>query len=314
MNTTVVGVWQFVLLIASAPLLGALIARVKAFIQRRQGLPLWRPYADLAKLLRKQDLVPSSASPLFRFAPAVLAATTVLAAAFVPLFHGSALLGFAGDFVIFVYLLALGRFFLGLGALDSGSSFGGMGASREMMVSALAEAPLLLGLVSVAILAQRANIVEMVTWTLGQNFFDISAVHAVAFAALAMVAVAETGRMPVDNPTTHLELTMIHEAMVLEYSGPSLALIEWAQAVKLHMVFALLIGLFVPWGMATSLTLAGLGSALGIYILKLLALVLVVGLLESTIAKFRMYVVPEFLGIAAALAMLAVVFTALMRR
>ena len=142
----------------------------------------------------------------------------------------------------------LGRFFLSLGALDGGSAFGGMGASREALVSSLAEAPFLLGLVAVAILASRADIAGMVAWTLQQNVFNISAVHILAFTSLAMVTLAETGRMPVDNPTTHLELTMIHEGMVLEYSGPSLALIEWASAIKLHAMLALLIALFCPLG------------------------------------------------------------------
>jgi formate hydrogenlyase subunit 4 len=314
MTTVGVNVLQYLLLVLGAPLLRALIARVKALIQRRQGANLWRPYADLLKLFRKEDLVPPTSSPLFRFAPMMLAASTFVAAALVPTVYQSALLAFAGDFIVLVYVLALGRFFMGLGALDGSSSFAGMGASREAMISALAEAPLLLGLIAVAILAGQGNIVEIVRWTLSQNFFDVSAVHAVAFAALAMVAIAETGRMPVDNPTTHLELTMIHEAMVLEYSGPSLALIEWAQAVKLTVVLSLLIGLFAPWGMAANLTFAGLALGLGAYLLKLVALAIVIAAFESSIAKLRMYMVPEFLGIATALGALAVVFTALMRR
>ena len=259
MTTIAVNVLQYLVLVLSAPLLRALIARIKATLQRRQGSNLWRPYADLLKLFRKEDLVPPTASPLFRLAPTVLTVSTLVTAAMVPTVYQSALLGFAGDFIVLVYLFALGRFFTGLGALD-GSSFAGMGASREAMVSALAEAPLFLGLVAVAILARQGNIVEIARWTLSQNFFDVSAVHAVAFVALAIVAIAETGRMPVDNPTTHLELTMIHEAMVLEYSGPSLALIEWAQAIKLSTVLSLLISLFAPWGMAPNLALSSLAA------------------------------------------------------
>ena len=304
---------QVLLLILLAPLVRGVIARLKARIQNRHGASVWRPYADLLKLFRKEDLVPDSASFVFRLAPIVVFATTLVVAAFVPLLHSSALLGAIGDFVLLVYLLALGRFFLMLGAMDGGSSFGGMGASREALVSTLAEAPFLLALMSVAIAARTGTIAGMVQWTLGQSFFQFSAVHALAFVALALVAIAETGRIPVDNPTTHLELTMIHEAMVLEYSGPRLALIEWASAIKLTVVMALLIALFVPWGMASSLSALGLAVASLVLLLKIAALVLALALVESSVAKLRMYLVPDFLGVASALAILAVVFTALMR-
>jgi formate hydrogenlyase subunit 4 len=188
-----------------------------------------------------------------------------------------------------------------------------MGASREALVSTLAEAPFLLALMSVAIAAHTGSITGMVQWTLGQNFFQFSAVHALAFVALALVAIAETGRMPVDNPTTHLELTMIHEALVLEYSGPSLALIEWASAIKLTVIMALLIALFFPWGAASSLSVLAIAIGSLALLLKMATLVLALALVESSVAKLRMYLVPDFLGVASALAILAVVFTALMR-
>lgn len=304
---------QVLLLVLLAPLVRGVISRLKARIQNRQGASVWRPYADLLKLVRKEDLVPASASFVFRLAPIVLIATTLAVAAFVPLLHGSALLRATGDFVLLVYLLALGRFFLMLGAMDGGSSFGGMGASREALVSTLAEAPFLLALMSVAIAARTGSIAGIVQWTMGQNFFQFSAVHALAFVALALVAIAETGRIPVDNPTTHLELTMIHEAMVLEYSGPSLALIEWASAIKLTVVMALLIALFVPWGMASNFSALAIAIASVVLLLKMAALILALALVESSVAKLRMYLVPDFLGVASALAILAVVFTALMR-
>lgn len=301
---------QALLLVAGAPLVRGIIARIKARIQRRQGASIWRPYADLGKLFRKEDLVPPSASAVFRFAPLLLFAVTVLATGFVPVLHNSALFGTASDFILLVYLIALGRFFMSLGAIDGGSAFGGMGASREALVSTLAEAPLLLSLMSLAILAHSASISEIVSWTLRQNFFDISLVHALAFAALVIVGIAETGRLPVDNPTTHLELTMIHEAMVLEYSGPSLAFIEWAQAIKLNLVLALLIGLFGPWGMASGLSAGVIGISIAAYLLKLGALIVTIALVESSLAKLRMYLVPDFLGVASALGILAIIFTA----
>lgn len=306
-------VGQALLLVAIAPLVRGVIARLKARIQNRCGASVWRPYADLVKLFRKENLVPPSASVVFRFAPTIVFAATVVAAAFVPVLNSSALLGAQGDFILFVYLLALSRFFLSLGAMDGGSSFGGMGASREALVSALAEVPLLLGLVAVAILARTATLAGIVQWTVRQDFTQISAVHVLAFAALALVAIAETGRIPVDNPTTHLELTMIHEAMVLEYSGPSLALIEWASAVKLSVLLALLSGVFAPWGIAGSVSGAALALGTVAFLSKVFVLALAIAVVESSIAKLRMYLVPDFLGVASALAILAVVFTALMR-
>jgi len=304
---------QALLLVAIAPLVRGVVARVKARIQNRRGASVWRPYADLLKLFRKQDLVPETASGLFRLAPVILFAVTVTAAAFIPVLHPSALFGAGGDFILLVYLLAIGRFFLMLGAMDGGSSFGGMGASREALVSALAEAPLLLALVSVAILAHTVTMSGIVLSTVQQNPLHLSAVYGFALGAMILVAIAETGRIPVDNPATHLELTMIHEAMVLEYSGPSLALIEWANAVKLALIMAMLVGVFAPWGMATSTSIAALVLAPLAFVFKLAVLAVAIAVIESSMAKLRMYLVPDFLGMASALAILAVAFTALMR-
>jgi formate hydrogenlyase subunit 4 len=304
---------QVLLLAGTAPLLRGVIGRIKARIQNRRGASVFRPYADLWKLLHKEDLSAPTASLLFRMSPAILFAATLAAAAFVPVLHASALLGNRGDFILLVYLLALARFFLMLGALDGGSSFGGMGASREALVSTLAEAPLLLGFIAISIVSHSANIAAMVHWTIGRQLFQLSPVHAFAFVAIAIVTIAETGRVPVDNPTTHLELTMIHEAMVLEYSGPSLALIEWSNALKLNLMFSLLIALFAPWGIATGGSLAAGAIAIAIWLLKIALMALALAALESSVAKLRMYLVPEFLGTACALAVLAVVFTAFTR-
>ena len=310
----VVDILQALLLILGAPLVRGIIARLKAHLQRRQGASIWRPYADLFKLFRKENLIPPTSSVVFRIAPLMLFGSTVCVAAFVPVISVSALLASRGDFFLLVYLLALGRFFLSLGALDGGSAFGGMGASREALVSSLAEAPFLLSLVALAILASRADIAGIVSWTIQQNAFNISAVHILAFISIAMVLLAETGRMPVDNPTTHLELTMIHEGMVLEYSGPSLALIEWASAIKLHAMLALLIALFGPWGMASGGSGWGIPVALLLYCLKIALLMVFLSVIESAVAKLRMYLVPDFLGVASAVSALAVVFTMLVKR
>jgi formate hydrogenlyase subunit 4 len=311
--TLAVDVIQVTLLIVVAPLLRGIVSRIKARIQNRRGASVFRPYADLWKLFRKEDLVPPTASLLFRLCPVILFTATIAAAAFVPVLCSSSLLGNTGDFILLVYLLALARFFLVLGAMDGGSSFGGMGASREALVSTLAEAPLLLGLIAIAIVSHSASIASIVQWTVARHPFELSPVHAFAFVALAMVTIAETGRVPVDNPTTHLELTMIHEAMVLEYSGPSLALIEWASAIKLTFMFTMLIALFAPWGISATLSIFGVLIAVAAFLLKMTVLILSLVALESGVAKLRMYLVPEFLGVACALSVLAVVFTAFAR-
>jgi formate hydrogenlyase subunit 4 len=307
--TTLIQFAQVLLIVLGAPLLRGVVSKLKARLQGRQGASVWRPYADLGKLFRKEDLVPPLASPVFRAAPRIVLCATAVAALLLPVFQPSAMLSGPGDFILFVSLLALARFFLVLGAIDGGGAFGGMGGSREALVSALAEAPFLLGLTAVAIVARSTQLAGIVDWTLRQNFFNVSAVHILAFSTLAMVAVAETGRIPVDNPTTHLELTMIHEAMVLEHSGPSLAFLEWANAVKFGLIMSLLVGLFFPWGMATEPTAAGIALAAAAYLAKMLGLAVVLAFVESSIAKMRMYAVPDYLGVASATGVLAVVFT-----
>lgn len=311
--TTAAYLLQIALVIAIAPLVRGTVGRIKARIQNRRGASVWRPYAELAKLFHKQDLKPTTASPMFFLAPRVVFAATACAAIFVPVLTAGSVVAFAGDFLVFVYLLALARYFLLLGAMDGGSAFGGMGASREVLVSALAEAPLVLSLTSVAIASGALSLTGMTQWAAMQDPTRFSAVHALALAALVLVAIAETGRIPVDNPTTHLELTMIHEAMVLEYSGPSLAWIELAAAVKLTLVLSLLIALFAPWGMPPGVGPAGLLAGTAAFACKLGVLAAAIAVLECGIAKLRMYLVPDFLGVATALSVLAVVFTAVLR-
>ncbi len=308
-----VSVLQVILLLLVAPLVRGVISRLKALIQNRRGASVLRPYRDLLKLLRKEDLVPPTSSALFRLAPSVVLAGTIVATLFVPVFQHSAILSMSGDFVLLVYFVALARFFLMLGGLDGGSSFGGMGASREALVSTLAEAPLLLGLTALAIFARTTSISGVAQWTIQQGVTQFTAVQALALVSLVLVAIAETGRIPVDNPTTHLELTMIHEAMVLEYSGPSLAFIELASALKLTLISALLINLFVPWGNTADTSLAAIALACVVFVLKLLVMAGGIALIESGVAKLRMYLVPDFLGVSLALSLLAMVFAGLAR-
>ena len=300
---------QTVLLLALAPLVSGCIKNWKAKLQNRRGPPVWQPYFDLAKFLRKDMVISEHASWIFRAMPFVLFVSTLLAGLLVPMVSASAPLSLFGGALALIGLLALGRFFLALGGLDPGSAFGGMGSSREMTIAALAEPALMLGIFTVAITAHSTNLSQMVLAAQGPTWKLLNPAHVLAFAALFIVLLAETGRIPVDNPATHLELTMIHEAMILEYSGRYLALIEWSVSVKQLVLMALLVNVFFPIGMATDLTAASLGLSLLWLVGKLLALSAAVVLVETTNAKLRLFRVPDLLSAAFILATLALLST-----
>ena len=289
-----------------APGVAGTIRWLKARLQNRRGAPAWQPYLELRKLFQKEVVVSRNASWLFRAAPFVIFASVVATAALVPVLLAPSAFDSVGDLVAVVYLLLLGTFFLALAGLDPGSPFGGMGASREVTVAALAEPTVALAVFALASSAGSTNLGRIVVTTVADPARVLSPGHFLAFAALFIVTLAETGRLPVDNPATHLELTMIHEAMVLEYSGRYLALLEWAAAVKLLVFFALLGNLFVPWGVAGTLTPGALLVALGSFGLKLLLLATAVAVLETRVAKLRLFRVPELLSVSFVLALLAV--------
>jgi formate hydrogenlyase subunit 4 len=296
-----------------APGLAGLIRWMKARLQNRRGAPFWQPYLELRKLFGKEVVVSSNASWLFRAAPFIIFGSTVATAALVPVVAAPLTFDTMGDLVVLVYLLLLGTFFLALAGLDPGSAFGGMGASREVTVSALAEPTVALAVFALALGAGSTNLGQIVVATLADPARAVSPGHLLAFAALFIVTLAETGRLPVDNPATHLELTMIHEAMVLEYSGRYLALIEWAAATKLLIFFALLGNLFVPWGVARTLTAEALMLALGTFLLKLVVLAATIAVFETRVAKLRLFRVPELLSVSFVLALLAVSSSFLLR-
>jgi len=304
---------QSALILLLAPGLVGLIRWVKARFQNRRGAPVWQMYLELRKLLRKEAVVSDTASWLFRAAPFVVFGSTAATTVLVPLLVVPLAFDGLGDLIVLVYLLLLGTFFLALAALDVGSAFGGMGSSREMTVAALAEPTVALAVFALALGAGSTNLGRIVVATLADPGSAVSPGHLLAFAALFIVTLAETGRLPVDNPATHLELTMIHEAMVLEYSGPYLALIEWAAAVKLLVFFALLGNLFLPWGIARVVTPGALGMALVIVLLKFLVLAVAVATLETRVAKLRLFRVPELLSVSFVLALLAVTSSFLLR-
>jgi formate hydrogenlyase subunit 4 len=298
-------VLQLGVLVALAPGLNGLIKRMKAAMQGRSGPPVLQPYFDLAKLLRKDEVVSEHASPIFRWAPAVYAACYATAALLVPVLWSSAPLAGWGDAIAFVGLFALARFALALAGLDTGSSFGGMGSSREVAVAALAEPALLMVLFAVAWRSGGTDLSGASAWLVSQGTAAIAPSQLLALAALVIVVVAETGRVPADNPDAHLELTMIHEGMLLEYSGRPLGILVWATLLKQIVLFSLVVALFLPFGLAA--TAAEVPLAIVAFLVKLVALAIVMSLIESSSAKLRILRVPELLGAASALAILALV-------
>ncbi|HTL59312.1 MAG TPA: NADH-quinone oxidoreductase subunit H [Candidatus Limnocylindrales bacterium] len=300
---------QTTLLLLLAPLISGCIKNWKAKLQNRRGPRIWQPYLDLAKFLRKDMVISEHASWIFRFMPYVLFLSTLLAGLMVPLISISAPLSLFGGVLALVGLLALGRFFLALGGLDPASAFGGMGSSREMTIAAIAEPALMLAVFTVAIAAGSTNLSQMLLAAHGPAWKLLNPAHVLAFAALFIVLLAETGRIPVDNPATHLELTMIHEAMILEYSGRYLALIEWSASIKQLVLMALLVNIFFPIGIATEITLRDVSLSVLFFLAKLFALAAAVVLVETTNAKLRLFRVPDLLSAAFILATLALLST-----
>jgi formate hydrogenlyase subunit 4 len=299
---------QTVLLLALSPLITGVIKNWKARLQNRRGPRVWQPYLDLWKFFRKDMVISEHASWIFSFAPHVVFVTALLAGLMVPMVTVQAPLSLFGGVLALVGLLALGRFFLALGGLDPASAFGGMGSSREMTIAAIAEPALMLAIFTVAIAAGSTDLSRIVAATLGPDWSLLSPMHVLAFAALFIVLLAETGRIPVDNPATHLELTMIHEAMLLEYSGRYLALMEWGASIKQLVLMTLLVNVFFPFGMASAAP-AGLGLSMLAYLAKLLLVAGIVVIVETTNAKLRLFRVPDLLSAAFVLAGLALLST-----
>jgi formate hydrogenlyase subunit 4 len=293
-----------ILALVLAPLLRGVINRTKAWFAGRRGPPLLQPYYDIAKLLRKGAVYSNTSTWTFRAGPIITLSGLLVAAALLPLGSCSAAVAFPGDLVLFVYLMALGRFFTVAAALDTGSSFEGMGSSREVFFSTLAEPSLLLGLAAVARVATHGmaftSLAEMFSRVNGHLWVDSWLILVFVGVALFMVCLAENSRIPVDDPNTHLELTMIHEVMVLDHSGPDFALINYASALKLWLIGALIVGIVVPRG-----SLPAVDVALSLAAMALLALL--IGVVESTFARLRLLRVPQLLVGAATLTVLALI-------
>ncbi len=302
-SSWVLALLQALLYAALAPLLAGWVRKVKARLQNRRGAPLLQPYRDLYKLFAKEARMAHTASLLFRAAPYIVFIAIWLAASAIPLLTTGLPTAAIADVIVIAGLLALARFFLALAGMDVGTAFGGMGASREMFVSALAEPAMLMAVFTLAMTAHSTNLASVVDYQLvSDNVLRPS--YMFALAGLVLVAVAETGRIPVDNPATHLELTMMHEAMILEYSGRHLALMEWAAQLKLLLYGTLLANVFFPWGIGQGTGPVVLGQGLAVVIIKLATLGVMLAVSETVLTKMRLFRVPAFLDLALLLALL----------
>ncbi len=298
---------QLVLVLALAPLLTGWTRKVRARLLRRRGPSILQPYRDLSKLIRKEVVVAENASWLFRLTPYAVFATTWVAAALVPTFATGLALGAAADLIVIVALLGTARFMLALAGLDVGTSFGGLGSSREMMFATLAEPAMLMAVFTLSLYAGSTELSSIAGFMLGPHA-GLSISLALALVALVIVGLAENARIPVDNPATHLELTMVHEAMVLEYSGRHLALIEAAASVKLLLYMSLIACVFAPWGSAVAGAPAlAYAAGLAAYAAKLLVFGFLLAVFETAIAKMRVFRVPEFVGVALMLGLLGTI-------
>jgi formate hydrogenlyase subunit 4 len=295
---------QMLLVLLVAPLLTGFVRKAKARFQRRLGPPLIQPYRDLIRLMRKEVVLADNASWLFRINPYLIFAATWVAAALVPTFKTGLLFSWSADLIALIALLGSARFFLALGGLDVGTSFGGIGSSREMMIASLAEPAMIMIVFTLALVAGSTQLATMAAY-MNSPEVGLRMSLALGLVALIMVAIAENARIPIDNPATHLELTMVHEAMVLEYSGRHLALIEFSASLKLLLYVSLLACLFAPWGLAVNAA-DPISLAIGVlaYLGKLLASGFLLALFETTTAKMRIFRVPEFLGAALMLGLL----------
>lgn len=290
-----------------SPLVIGLTRQVRARCEGRAGGGLLQPWRDLRKQLGKQPITPQGTTVVFAAAPAIVAGTTLLIAAIAPLVATGSPLDSSADLIAVVGLLFVGTVALTLAGVDTGTSFGGMGASREITIAALVEPTILLAVFALSIPAGSANLGALVVNTISHPGQVVSLTGVLALAALVIVIVAETGRLPVDNPATHLELTMVHEAMVLEYAGPRLALVEWAAGMRLTVLLALLANLFVPWGIAGAHPTA-MEVVVGVAAItvKVAVLAMVLAGAEVFVAKLRLFRVPELLAGSFLLALLAV--------
>jgi formate hydrogenlyase subunit 4 len=291
--------FQLITMLVLAPLLNGVIKKVKAITQKRKGPPLLQPYYDLWKLFQKGTVISATASWIFKATPLVYFVTNIIAASLIPLVKPWHSGWICGDLILLVSLLALGRFFMTLAGLDTGSTFGAMGSSRDIMISTIFEPALLVSLFTLGLIAKSTSLFQMSDFNAHLGTGILQPVYILNFAALFVIVIAETDRIPVDDPATHLELTMVHEAMLLEYSGPYLALLEWGSSLRQLLLITLLVNLFLPVE-----TLFGLGGVLALpvallfYVIKVLLVAVLIGTFEVNMVKLRLFSVPNLAALS----------------
>ena len=289
-------VLQIATVIILAPIFIGWIRMVKCWLQGRTSAGLFQPWKDIIKLFYKEIVLAENASWIFRFTPYLAFGVSVLAAGIIPIISTDLSLALTADAIVLVALFAIARFFTALAGMDIGTAFGGMGSSREMMIASLAEPAMLMVIFTVSLVAKSTSLLQ-IAQVISHGSFILRPSLAFAFLAFVLIAIAENGRVPVDNPATHLELTMIHEAMILEYSGRHLALIEWASMMKLFLFASLGIVAFLPWGIAGG-SLSDIPLAFVLLVVKLFIAGIALVLIETGLAKMRIFRVPDFLGSA----------------
>jgi formate hydrogenlyase subunit 4 len=295
--------FQFIIIILFSPLVNGVIKKLKANMQGRIGPGVLQPYYDLLRLFKKDMVVSTVTSWIFKATPYIVFTATIAAAMLVPIVSSASSYGMMGDVIALIYLFALARFFMALAGLDAGTGFGGEGSSREMTVAILVEPMMMLALFTASISAGSTNLARIAA----ASSAVYSPSHVLALSAFIVAIIAETGRVPVDNPDTHLELTMIHEGMILEYSGRYLALMEWAHSIKQMVLFTLAVDIFFPTGIMQADGTNSIIAASVAYAGKMLVLALFMALVESTRAKARFFRLPSILGGAFVLAFLSLV-------
>ena len=310
-SKTIFIVAQSLFLIAIAPLLTGIIRKVKAAFQFRQGPPFLQPYYDLLKYFRKEIVVSDSASWIFHAAPYVVLAACASCSFFTPSVSFALAPSSTGDVILIVYLMALARFFMALAAMDTASAFGGMASSREMMISSIAEPAMILCFISLASSCGSANLAGIMSKVAERGDYYFAAENIFVLFALFLIVTAETGRVPFDNPATHLELTMVHEGMILEYSGKYLAMINMASYIKQAVLFAVVVNVFFPYAMASVATPPAFFAAAAALASKLIIFSIVIGVFESSLAKSRLFQVPDLIGIAFILALTSIITSAM---
>jgi formate hydrogenlyase subunit 4 len=289
---------QVLLIAALSPLVNGLTKKFKSWMAGRRGPRILQPYYNLAKLLRKDSVVSEHASWIFRAAPWIVFSATLAAGLLVPVWSVLTPLHFLGDVIVVAYLFGLARFFMALAGLDTASAFGGMGSSREMTVAALIEPAFLVALFSIGIQFGSMNLTAIAREASYSLYHIFSPAFVLAFAGFFIVLIAESGRVPVDNPDTHLELTMIHEAMILDYSGKRLALMEWGSYIKQFILICIAVNLFAPWGLCAELTVSGITAAAALFAGKVILCAFCIAAVEILNAKVRLFRVPDLLTVS----------------